>query len=342
MNLERLPYDTSALVDFYEEGLSALGAICERSWHDRLQLIAEGPSARLWCPSGALTELELSFPSPESADARDAERQVFPGCPLTFRLVEALRSSTLVMNRAALQPFVQNRPPSPEVAAKLWHAQVPNCSRWTMTGEFKAAWHFSVLFLMRCEIQAIDQHWSLHRIALSLPDGNRDESLAAALEFALVEPSPETAITWPPLNGASLEPMLQKALREELAAELGSITLRQEQYLRRELDRVDRYFENYEKEITERQRRSRQEPTKFKITERLAAAKSEHERRRQDQISRHEIRIIPRVDALMLLAEPAWEASVQHVQNHEARNTQARFIPRNRRWMVISLGEVGL
>ena len=93
MNLERLPYDTSALVDFYEEGLSALGAICERSWHDRLQLIAEGPSARLWCPNGALTELELSFPSPESADARDAERQVFPGCPLTFRLVEALRET---------------------------------------------------------------------------------------------------------------------------------------------------------------------------------------------------------------------------------------------------------
>ena len=33
---------------------------------------------------------------------------------------------------------------------------------------------YSLIALARCDIQAIDQHWSLHRLALSLPGGERD------------------------------------------------------------------------------------------------------------------------------------------------------------------------
>jgi len=86
MKLNRLAYEPSALVDFYEEGLSALGALCERTWHDRLEIVAEGQAARLWNPEGALHEIELAFASSDAAAARDAAREVFPGCPLTFRL----------------------------------------------------------------------------------------------------------------------------------------------------------------------------------------------------------------------------------------------------------------
>ena len=91
MKLERLAYEPGALVDFYEAGLGALGALCERTWHDRLQVVAEGQPAKLWNPEGALHEIELHFVSADAASARNAAREVFPGCPLTFRLAEVLR-----------------------------------------------------------------------------------------------------------------------------------------------------------------------------------------------------------------------------------------------------------
>jgi len=97
---------------------------------------------------------------------------------------------------------------------------------------------------------------------------------------------------------------LQRALEQDLEAELAAIRQRQEQYLRRELERVDNYFENYLKELGGRLARSRSAETKTKLADRRRAAHAEHERRRQDQVRRHEIRIIPHVDALLLLADP--------------------------------------
>ena len=68
MRLDRLVYDPAALVDFYEQGFGALGA---------------------------LHEVELTFASADATGARDSVREVFPGCPLTFRLAEALRPAAV-------------------------------------------------------------------------------------------------------------------------------------------------------------------------------------------------------------------------------------------------------
>ena len=99
MRLDRLAYDPAALVDFYEQGFGSLGALCERTWHDRLDIVAEGRAAELWNPGGALHEIELHFASADASGARDSAREVFPGCPLTFRLAEALRPSPLPLER---------------------------------------------------------------------------------------------------------------------------------------------------------------------------------------------------------------------------------------------------
>ena len=52
MKFPRLSHDPGMLIEFFEEGLTVLGAVCERSWHDRLDLVAEGRAASLWNTSG--------------------------------------------------------------------------------------------------------------------------------------------------------------------------------------------------------------------------------------------------------------------------------------------------
>ena len=41
MKLSRLPHEPAALVDFYQAALEHLGALCERTWFDKLQIVAE-------------------------------------------------------------------------------------------------------------------------------------------------------------------------------------------------------------------------------------------------------------------------------------------------------------
>jgi hypothetical protein len=187
MKLDRLAYDPASLVAFYEDGFGALGALCERTWHDRLEIIAEGGAARLWNPDGALHEVELTFAPADAKAARDAAREVFPGCPLTFRLVETLRPCPLSLERVALAGS-RARAPEASVAEKLWRAQFPDTTQWRLAVPFKEDLHFSLLALARCEIQAIDQHWSLHRVAVSLPGGEPDDSLAQEFSFAQADP----------------------------------------------------------------------------------------------------------------------------------------------------------
>jgi hypothetical protein len=333
VKLARLTNTPSALLDFYQEGLEALGAVCERTWHDRLQLVAEGPAARLWDPKGALLETELHFVPLEDSAPRQADREVFAGCPLTFRLAEELRSTPLPFERGVLEPVEPPKPPAPEVAEKLWHAQMPGASRWKLQGTPASDWHFSLLVLARCEIQAIDQHWTLHRLAISLPDGARDESLARSLDFSQLAAS-SGEVQWPAARLDLWHPSLMRAFEQELDSDLREIRLRQQRYLRRELDRIDSYFEQYESELAERHRRSHAEGTRMKAEERLAAAKGEHARRRQDQIHRHEIRVLAHLDALLLLAEPAWRATVSFDQKGESRTVSALFVPRARRWIA--------
>src|SRR6266576_3742186 len=129
MKLHRLAHDPGMLIEFFEEGLSTLGAVCERSWHDRLELVAEGRGASLWNPAGDFVEKQLRFVPGDAAGGRDADSEVFPGCPLTFRLAETLRGGTLQVERVAFLPFDQARPPACDAVERLWHAQFPACSR---------------------------------------------------------------------------------------------------------------------------------------------------------------------------------------------------------------------
>ncbi|MGH8017009.1 MAG: hypothetical protein ACREIA_01755 [Opitutaceae bacterium] len=124
MKLDRRTHDPAALLDFFESGLTALGAVCDRTWHDRLQVLAEGRAARLWpaVDRDDLHEGELHFLAAEAAGGREATRDVFPGCPLTFQLAEALSPSPVPLERAVLAATERGATAAParDVAEKLW------------------------------------------------------------------------------------------------------------------------------------------------------------------------------------------------------------------------------
>lgn len=132
----------------------------------------------------------------------------------------------------------------------------------------------------------------------------------------------------PPDGTASSCPLSNRTSTRELNA----IRLRQEKSLGRELERIDEYFENYARELGERSRRSGSEGVKLKTADRLAAAKAEHGRRRADQIARHEIRIHPHLDGLLLVGEPAWRADLAVERGRASENIFPVFVPRSRRW----------
>ena len=287
----------------------------------------------LWHPDGKLLETEIHFVAPDDTAPREADTEVFPGCPLTFRLTEGLRPNPLPLERGRVLPAEPLKAPALDVAEKLWHAQVPGCSRWKLESTLLASWHYSIVALGRCEIQAIDQHWSLHRVAISLPDGQADESLASSLDFLQLSPSAGT-LPWPTGDLSHWRDLLQRAFEREVETDLSQVRERQQKYLKRELERIDAYFASYENEISERQRRAHSDGTRLKAEERLAAAKDEHARRRQDQIHRHEIRVVTHLEALLQLAEPAWHTKVSFLQKGEPRMLDVEFVPRSRRWIV--------
>jgi hypothetical protein len=333
MKLDRLAYSPGILMDFYEEGLTALGAICARPWHDRLEVLAEDRAARLWNSTGELHNAELQFVPADATGARDATREVFPGCPLTFGLAEALRTAPLTLERAVLSDDdAHARPPDTAVLEKLWRGQFPDTARWRLEAPLTPNRHFSLVALARCEIQAIDQQWTLQRTAVALPGGQRDENLAHDLGFARVV-QPSASIDWPAPDPAQWSAMLQRALEQDLASELAEIRQRQATHLGRELERIDDYFERYARELAGRASRS---SGKIKTADRLAAAQAEHARHRADQVARHEITVCPHLDALLLVAEPAWRATLHIERAHQHPQTLvARFVPRARRWELL-------
>lgn len=331
MKLARVQHDPPALAEFYGDALGALGALCERTWHDKLCVVAEGKAARLWNEQGELHEVELQFVATEANAPRDAAREVFPGCPLTFRIAEALMAQPMELERAAIRPQdAPRQPPAADIAARLWVSQFAGHSGWRLDQPFQPVWHASLAALARCEIQAIDQHWSAHRLVLNLATGETDESLAGALDLASVDRDAQPE--WPAPDPAGWLSMLTRNLEAELAGELAGIRTRQERYLQRELERIDDYFDAYEKELRGRRPRAGGGSAQARVTERLAAAVADRQRRREDQLQRHEIRVIPHWDALLLLAEPAWSAKVSVIEGHERRQMQAVYLPRLRRW----------
>ncbi len=93
---------------FAAEGLQRLGALCERTWHDRLQVVADGPAAATLGRPGELVETELCFP--EGTDL-DPARDVFPGCPLAFRMAKRSCGSKCRVRFAPRCPVITGKPP---------------------------------------------------------------------------------------------------------------------------------------------------------------------------------------------------------------------------------------
>jgi len=339
MKLDRTTHNPGELLEFYEEGLTTLGALCERTWHDRLEVVAEGRAANLWNSSGMLHEVELHFAPADAAAARDAAREVFPGCPLTFQLTEALRFSPLPLERFILPDSSPARPPDSGLLEKLWRAQFSDTNRWQLAGAPKPEHNFTLLASVRCEIQAIHQHWSVHRVALLLPGGEADESLAQEIAFYQAASAADGDIAWPAPDPARWSDLLQRALGQELAGELEHVRARQETSLQRELDRIDEYFDNYESELSTRSQRTSNENSKARLGDRLAAAKAEHARRRADQVARHEIRVFPHTDMLLLVAEKAWRIPLKVERARQTRSFEAIFVPRARRWNLCVSGD---
>ena len=331
MRIPRLDYDPTSALVFYEESLSSLGALTERSWHDRLEVIAEGRAAKLWNEDGALHQQELLFASADATGARDAHQEVFPGCPMTFRLLEALRPTPIEVEKVSLALTAQERAPDKAVLEKLWRSQYPATRRWRLEDEIKPAFHFSLIAVVRCEIQAIDQHWSLHRIAIALPGGESDDLLAREIVLLDTTTKMESVVEWPPTDPPQWWSLLGRAIESEMGPGIEAVRSRQEQYLRREIERIDEYFAHYEQELTQRTSRGGA-GSGAKTAERLAAARNEHARRRQDQVARHEICVKPHVDALLLVAERSWGASLEVEEQRASQTLCATFVPRTRRW----------
>lgn len=331
MKFPKIPARPAPLIDFFEEGLAALGAVCERPWHDRMEVLAEGDAARLWHADGALFAGEVHFPASSSSGGRDAATEVFAGCPLTFHLVEALWARHAGSFRACLSDGLSPKPPEMAVALKLWQAQFGPCARW-QAAPMRRAWHLSAVAPVRCEVQAIDQSWTFHRLAFALSSGERDAALESAMDHFTPCEGFDAAPAWPEIDREWLAARVNSALTAELAPDLDAIKRRQEHYLRRELARVDGYFEHYAQELEARRQRQRKEETVVRYGQRIEAARAEHQRRRADQIERHAIRVMPRVDGLLLLAEPAFATRVEWRAGHEHHSAGAVFLPRARRW----------
>jgi len=331
MKLTRLDYDPASALVFYEESLSALGSVCERTWHDRLEVLAEGMAAKLWNEDGLLHSQELSFAAPDAVSGRDPAGEVFPGCPLTFRLAELHRPSPLVLEKIVLRDPAHQRLPDRATLEKLWRSQYPATRQFGVGSEPKPSFHFSLVAVVRCDIQAIDQRWSLHRIAIALPDGETDDGLAEQLLVLEIESGLASEISWPSLGPLQYWLLLAKSIEAELGPEIEAIRARQTQYLQREIQRIDDYFSEYECELARRVSR-RDRANKARTDQRLAAARAEHARRRSDQAARHEVRLVPYVDVLLLVSEPAWEITVNHEEQRVFRSISATFVPRARKW----------
>jgi hypothetical protein len=328
MHHPRLPPKPDLLRDFYESTFTRLGAVTERPWHDRLSILAEGAAARVWPDATDLVDAELHFPPPETTAQRDAAREIFPGCPLTFQLVEVVLREVPSRFRQTIGELEPKAPERP-VAEKLLRQQL-HLSPMTRLkiGEFRPAWHFSAVVSVRAEVAAIDQSWHALRLAFDLETGEGDPHLEKELEYLASAAPGGASPPWPAIDETSLAEKLKTNLLRDLEGPLATTRARQERHLARELARITEYFSGYRKELQTRLKRQRTDESRQRFQDRIEASNTEETRRRDDQIHRHESRLIPHVDALMLTAERAWQTSLALPD----REVRASYLPRARHW----------
>src|ERR1700756_2673086 len=333
MKLSRIKTGSEQLVEFCEETLRSFGAVSERSWYDRLEVLAEGETAHLLQNDADFFSGELRFHEAGLSQASNTGIEVFPGCPLIFRLVETLWRRQIPYSRVCLSTGDTPKAPANDVAERLWYAQFRSSARWRAT-PFVPDWAPSILAAVRCEVQAIDQTWSYHRLGFSLPIGDQDGSLEFMLE-QMVQLE-QAALEWPGAALGVLNQWIGGAIENELDSGVSKIKERQQLYFRRELTRIYDYFENYSRELRSRMDHQKKEDAKQRYADRLEATRAEHFRRRADQIERHTIVVIPHVDALLTVAEPAFRTTVSWRAGRDEFSATALFVPRTRRWQVLS------
>ena len=336
MNRSKLKSDPALLIDFFEDSLNRLGAVTERSWHDQLYLLADGPAARIWTDEGNIHETAIRFPHPDSEGEREAKTEVCPGCPLIFKLVEVFRRECSSHLRLILGDPENEAPPTGEVGKKLWLRQFKDETHGPSLriGPFRPAWHFSLVICARTEISAIDQNWRLNRLAFALSNGVQDKHLEENLAFlpTLSASGLAESPSWPSINPNSCQEWMRPAILRELNAPLAKIKTRQEGYLERETKRIRTYFRNYRSELKTRLRRQRKAESIKRFEDRIDAARAEEERRCQDQLQRYEIRLITHLDALLITAERAWRSDLSWRDGRRTHQESATFLARARRW----------
>jgi len=334
MKFDKLQPHSELLIDFFSEGLQSVGGVCERTWYDKLEVVVEGPAAKAWNPNDDVVHRELRFLAVDTESAKSAETDIFPGCPLTFQLAETLWSETPSAFRIVCDAPSGKEKPSAQVLRKTWDHTFGDRG----SPEFSpivATRHFSMVFVVRLEIQSIEQHWALHRIACAWPGAWRDHNL----EENLLMLAPQKAvggeeILWPECSPDEQNKTLRQLL-EGIRDDIGPVLGRQQKYLEKELRRIDLYFTRQIAEL-----KSRARPTgaaksvHTKIDERIDATRAEHARRREDQVQRHEVVVVPHVDAVTCVAEPAWQCNVRLAKNRGPALADGMFVfvPRLRRW----------
>ncbi len=337
MKLERLTPEPGALASFFDDSLVAMGAVVERTWYDQLHVLAEGDAARVWNASGDLHEADLRFPAPDAQGPRDASIDVFPGCPATFRLAELLNPRPVAVRRAVLAAEPASlRAPTDEVAGRTWSQCFPSSPAFSRASAFLPTFHFRLAAVVRSEIQAIDQSWSVHRVQASLADGS-PIGRAEAEAVQAFDPAPPPDVPWSPLDPARVQALLADALAIDMAPEIAAVRARQQRHLARELRRIDEYFASYEQELRARRPRRGTDPeaARNNLAARVAAAHAEHQRRRDDQRHRHAIRVTPHLDAVLVLAERAWETTVSIPSGRDRASRRAIYVPHARRWHLV-------
>ena len=141
--------------------------------------------------------------------------------------------SQLAVHRAALRTGEQ-KPPDLGLVERRWNNQFPNRVKMRMTTRFVASAHFSIVAALRYEIQAVDQHWSQHRLAINLSTGEPDPQLAEQLP--ILEPwNNPVPFNWPQFRQDECRKALLAALEQEAGATVKSVKDRQSKYLQREL-----------------------------------------------------------------------------------------------------------
>lgn len=335
MKFDKLQPYPESLIHFFSDGLQSLGGVCERTWYDKLEVIIEGAGARAWDPESELVHRELHFPAVDASSPKAAETDVFPGCPLIFQLAETLWKEAPTSFRIVSDGGGENEKPSPEVLRRVWEL--------TRSGQGKpdfspatATRYFSMVFVVRLEIQSIEQHWTMHRIACSCTEGWRDHDLETnLLMLAPGRAAADEEICWPDFSIKQQDELLRHVLGG-IHGDIAPVLSRQQKYLEKELRRIDHYFAGQVSELESRRSGRGSKQGSAKIDERIAATRAEHTRRREDQVQRHEVVVLPHVDAVVCVAERAWRSRVRVLRGRAAAADDGVFVfvPRLRRWFA--------